>query len=66
VPGGTTPGPVFDVLSEQKLDWDRVFVVLNDERWVPEDSPGRTRGFCAKGYWYQGLGGDADPALWTF
>jgi 6-phosphogluconolactonase len=38
VPGGTTPGPVFDVLSEQKLDWDRTFVVLNDERWVPEDS----------------------------
>ncbi|MHA7886573.1 MULTISPECIES: 6-phosphogluconolactonase [Roseicyclus] len=39
VPGGTTPGPVFDVLSEQALDWDRVSVVLNDERWVPEDSP---------------------------
>ena len=39
VPGGTTPGPVFDVLAEQALDWDRVFVVLNDERWVPEDSP---------------------------
>jgi len=39
VPGGTTPGPVFDVLSEQSLDWDRVSVVLNDERWVPEDSP---------------------------
>jgi 6-phosphogluconolactonase len=27
VPGGTTPGPVFDVLSEQALDWDRVAVV---------------------------------------
>jgi 6-phosphogluconolactonase len=39
VPGGTTPGPVFDVLSEQALDWDRVAVVLNDERWVAEDSP---------------------------
>ncbi len=39
VPGGTTPGPVFDVLSEQNLDWDRTAVVLNDERWVPEDSP---------------------------
>ncbi len=38
VPGGSTPGPIFDVLSAQKLDWDRVFVVLNDERWVPEDS----------------------------
>jgi 6-phosphogluconolactonase len=39
VPGGTTPGPVFDVLCAQKLDWARVAVVLNDERWVPEDSP---------------------------
>lgn len=39
VPGGATPGPVFDVMSEQALDWDRVAVVLNDERWVPEDSP---------------------------
>jgi len=39
VPGGTTPGPIFDTLSEQALDWDRVFVLLNDERWVPEDSP---------------------------
>ncbi len=39
VPGGTTPGPVFDVLSEQKLDWNRVAVVLNDERWVAEDNP---------------------------
>jgi 6-phosphogluconolactonase len=38
VPGGTTPGPIFDVLSEQRLDWDRVVVMLNDERWVPETS----------------------------
>jgi 6-phosphogluconolactonase len=38
VPGGTTPGPVFDVLSGVKLDWDRVIVFLNDERWVPEAS----------------------------
>lgn len=37
VPGGTTPGPVFDVISGVKLDWDRVTVFLNDERWVPED-----------------------------
>jgi 6-phosphogluconolactonase len=36
VPGGTTPGPVFDTLSGVDLDWSRVAVVLNDERWVPE------------------------------
>lgn len=39
VPGGTTPGPIFDVLSEQALDWNRVTVFLSDERWVPADSP---------------------------
>ena len=39
VPGGTTPGPVFDALTEVDLDWAQVTVVLNDERWVPEDSP---------------------------
>ncbi|PKP74243.1 MAG: 6-phosphogluconolactonase [Alphaproteobacteria bacterium HGW-Alphaproteobacteria-6] len=38
LPGGTTPGPVFDVLSGVSLDWDRVTVFLNDERWVPETS----------------------------
>ncbi len=39
VPGGTTPGPAFDVLSAITLDWGRVDVILTDERWVPEDSP---------------------------
>jgi 6-phosphogluconolactonase len=39
VPGGTTPGPVFDRLSQADLDWSRVAVLLNDERWVDEDSP---------------------------
>ena len=39
VPGGTTPGPVFDTLSGAGVDWARVAVLLNDERWVPEDSP---------------------------
>ena len=39
VPGGTTPGPVFDILSGLDLDWARVWVMLNDERWVDETSP---------------------------
>ena len=38
VPGGTTPGPIFDTLSGVDLDWANVAVVLNDERWVPEDN----------------------------
>ena len=39
VPGGTTPGPVFDAMSGVDLDWSRVHVMLTDERWVPEDHP---------------------------
>lgn len=39
VPGGTTPGPIFDILASLDLDWARVSVMLNDERWVPEESP---------------------------
>ena len=38
VPGGTSPGPVFDSLSQVHLEWDRVDVFLTDERWVPETS----------------------------
>ena len=37
VPGGTTPGPVFDAMSGVNLDWSRVHVLPTDERWVPED-----------------------------
>jgi 6-phosphogluconolactonase len=38
VPGGTTPGPIFDSLAAVDLDWGRVDVMLTDERWVPESS----------------------------
>ena len=39
VPGGTTPGPLYDVLHDVSLDWGRVDVMLTDERWVAEDHP---------------------------
>ena len=38
VPGGTTPGPVFDALTEVDIDWARIDVLPTDERWVPESS----------------------------
>ena len=37
VPGGTSPGPVFDVLSATSIDWKRVAVLPTDERCVPPD-----------------------------
>ena len=39
VPGGTTPGPIFDSLCVANLDWSRVHITLTDERWVPPDHP---------------------------
>lgn len=39
VPGGTTPGPIFDDLCAADLDWSRVDIILTDERWVPGDHP---------------------------
>ena len=39
VPGGTTPGPIFDTLSGVDLEWNKIAIFLNDERWVPETNP---------------------------
>ncbi len=38
VPGGTTPAPFLDALSQADLDWSKVAVMLTDERFVPETS----------------------------
>ena len=37
VSGGTTPGRCLEELAHLDTDWDRVHVVLSDERWVPAD-----------------------------
>ncbi|MEM0978234.1 MAG: 6-phosphogluconolactonase [Pseudomonadota bacterium] len=38
VPGGTTPQPLFERLSEKPIDWAKITVCLNDERIVPVTS----------------------------
>ncbi len=35
--GGTTPAQCFEILSRKPLAWNRVQLVLSDERWVPSD-----------------------------
>jgi 6-phosphogluconolactonase len=36
--GGTTPGPLYDALSNVPINWEKVSLTLTDERWVhPED-----------------------------
>lgn len=39
VPGGTTPGAVFDALCAAPLEWDKVTILPTDERCVPADHP---------------------------
>jgi len=39
VPGGSTPGPVFDLLGGLELDWSRVDILPTDERWVSPEDP---------------------------
>ena len=37
--GGSTPKPIYRVMSEAVLDWSKIAVTLIDERYVPETSP---------------------------
>jgi 6-phosphogluconolactonase len=39
VPGGSTPGPLFDALAGKELLWSAITVTLNDERWVDPADP---------------------------
>jgi len=39
VPGGSTPGRLFDALATQDAPWDKVHVTGTDERWLPHGHP---------------------------
>jgi 6-phosphogluconolactonase len=38
VSGGRSPTALFDELSKLALDWQRVWITLTDERWIPSTS----------------------------
>lgn len=48
VSGGSTPGPCFDLLSAEALDWSRVTILPSDERWVPPADPDSNEGLIKK------------------
>ena len=48
VSGGSTPGPVFERLSQADLDWSEVSVGLVDERWVDEEDPRSNAGLVKR------------------
>jgi 6-phosphogluconolactonase len=37
--GGTTPGPLYEALSNLPLNWEKVSCTLTDERWVSPEDP---------------------------
>jgi 6-phosphogluconolactonase len=39
LPGGTTPGPIYEKLAKTKLNWKRVTIVPTDDRLVPISDP---------------------------
>lgn len=39
LPGGTTPGPIYEKLAKAKLNWKRVTIVPTDDRLVPVSDP---------------------------
>ncbi len=39
LPGGTSPRPIFERLSDARIGWNRVTIIPTDDRLVPTDSP---------------------------
>lgn len=48
VSGGSTPKPMFQELSSQKLAWKKVTVIPSDERCVPLDHPDSNEAMIAR------------------
>jgi 6-phosphogluconolactonase len=51
--GGTTPGPLFDVLNRQDIAWNKVSVTLSDERWT-EPTSERSNEYLARRHFLNG------------
>lgn len=37
--GGTTPGPLYEALSNAVLPWEKVSITVTDERWITPEDP---------------------------
>ncbi|MEY4783405.1 MAG: 6-phosphogluconolactonase [Pseudomonadota bacterium] len=37
--GGTTPGPLYEALSNVLINWEKVSLTVTDERWVSPEDP---------------------------
>jgi len=48
VPGGVTPKPFFNLLSDADIEWNKVTVFPTDERWVSLDNPRSNTGLIKR------------------
>ena len=48
VSGGSTPAPLFELLTKTELDWAKVTILLADERWVTSDHPDSNEGLLQR------------------
>lgn len=48
LPGGKTPGPIYEKLAKAKIDWKRVTIIPTDERIVPMTDPLSNAAMIAK------------------
>ncbi|MBF0267889.1 MAG: 6-phosphogluconolactonase [Alphaproteobacteria bacterium] len=48
VSGGRTPEAVFPLLAQADLAWERVWITLTDERWLPPDHEGSNEGLARR------------------
>lgn len=48
VSGGSTPAPLFELLTKTEIDWAKVTILLADERWVASDHPDSNEGLLKR------------------
>ena len=48
VSGGNTPKAVFPLLAQADLAWERVWITLTDERWLPPGHEGSNEGLARR------------------
>lgn len=64
VSGGSSPKPLFETLRQQELDWNKVTIVLVDERWV-DASHDDSNEAMVKAYLLQDNAANANFIGWT-
>lgn len=50
LPGGKTPGPIFEKLAKAKIDWKRVTIIPTDDRLVAMTDPLSNAALIAKAF----------------